>query len=304
MVRIAAAQAVASGHPLVLFHTIDEALGSNLRPDPLAWKLHRKQVLRALEGIRLALPQASGASPATVAIELADGAWLDTLADCQGAAGSLVVIGVQHRGKFAGAIDQRARALAEHYPGSILFVPADAAPREGRTRRIVVPVDGSRFAEAALAEATRIALHDGAAIHLVHVIPHSGMAEFGPIASKDVDLRLQLDRRNEDAACAFLETVRRRLAGLGIEAQTKCYKGDPRTRLLQALESERPDLVILSARGQSGRRCGDLSLGGTASYLVDHYHGPVMLVRSGLGQAHTRLPPAPIDRNQYRVQAA
>jgi nucleotide-binding universal stress UspA family protein len=155
-----------------------------------------------------------------------------------------------------------------------------------------------------LAEATRLACRTKAEICLVHIVPDGGLTDFGPPGTSDLELQMRLERRNELAASAFLETTLRRLINLGISARSLCLKGDPRTSLLRSLCQEAPDLVILSAKGQGGKRCSDLSIGGTASYLLDHLTCPVMVVRPSVASTARYVPLAPVLRMSSSAYAA
>lgn len=275
VVYAAADFACSCARPLILFHALAHPGDPAEIPDPLAWNLRRQEAHRELGRLRDML---SGL-PDAVSVELSDGDWITALGDRVGKAGTLTVIGLPWPHERGLPTGQVARTIADTFVGSVLLVPPGYIPRAGRTWRIAVPIDGSTYAEAALAEATRIARRSGAELLIVHAIPDAGLTDFGPLATSDLELRMQLDRRNEQAAYGFLETTRRRLADQGLVARSLCIKGDTRSALLRVLGEQAPDLVVLSAKGQGGKRCSDLSIGGTVSYLLDHLTCPVMLVR-------------------------
>ncbi|WCT78596.1 universal stress protein [Novosphingobium humi] len=261
--------------PLILFHAMPEPVDLSAIPDPLAWSIRRQEARKDLARWRDMLPQLPGA----VSLELSEGDWLSALGSRACEAGALTVIGSPHADEYCDAAGQAAKLIAGTQLGSVLLVPSGYTSREVMMRRIAVPIDGSNYAEAALAEAVRLARKSQAELLLVHVVPDAALTEFGPLATGDLELRKRLEERNEKAACGFMETTRRRLIDQGLVARVLCKKGDTRSTLLKVLSEQEPDLVVISAKGQGGRHCSDLSIGGTASYLLDHLACPVMLVR-------------------------
>jgi len=290
VVLAAADFARSSVRPLILFHAMPEASDLSAIPDPLAWTMRRQEARRELARWRDMLPQL----PQAVSVELSEGDWLNALGHRACEAGALTVIGSPHADEYRETTGQVAKLIADSQLGSVLLVPSGYTPREVMMRRIAVPVDGSNYAEAALAEAVRLARKSQAELLLVHVVPDGALTEFGPLATGDIELRKRLDQRNEQAACGFMESTRRRLIDQGLAASILCTKGDTRSTLLRVLGELAPDLVVISAKGQGGRHCSDLSIGGTASYLLDHLDCPVMLVRTprpiaGRANVHSQL---------------
>lgn len=293
LVRAAAEYAQSLDRPLVLFHVLEHGDDPTRLPDPFEWNLRKQEARRELDRLREGLPDLSQ----DVALDLEEGDWLTALGDQERDSGALLVVGAPPRRVSRPSASRMARLLAETHSGSVLLIPHDHAPRAIGPTRIAVPIDGSNFAEAALVEAVLLARRLSGELLLVHVVPDAGLAEFGPPAMSDLELRLAVEHRNELAACAFLETTRRRLLDQGLAVRSLCLKGEPRTALLHALEQESPDLVVLSPKGQGGRRCSDLSIGSTASYLIDHLTGPMLLVKADKTPAARHIPLAPPARH-------
>ena len=293
---VAAHYAASVDRPLILYHVIEHFGDPAELPDPIEWKLRRQAAFLELGRLRDSWPEQSG----EVVLEFNEGDWLTALADRVGETDALLVIGAPGSDEAATTAGRVAMLVAHAAPASLLLVPAGYAPNIGARPRIAVPIDGSNFAEMALAEAMRLARQLGAELLLIHVVPEAGMTDFGPPAIHDLELRVRLDRRNEQAAIYFLETTRRRLIDQGYMVRSLCLKGDTRTALLRALSEEAPDLVIMSAKGQGGKRCNDLSIGGTASYLLDHLNGLIMLVRPSHDAMARRqpIPHGPHDPKQ------
>ncbi|RVQ69589.1 universal stress protein [Croceicoccus ponticola] len=284
--RAAANYAHWLGRPLILFHSVEYDRSRTALPDPLDWHLRRSEALRHLERLRDDLAGLG----LSIAVEIDEGNWRTALEDRMNVRPApMVVIGASRHSNTG----HTAELLIDCGARSLLVVPTKGdVPRDSDKPRIAIPVDGSKFAEAALAEAISIARSHDAELLLIHVTPPSGIEEFGPPASRDVELGRLLDRRNEQMACIFLEQTLRRLRDQGLTARSRSLKGDPRSCLHSVIAEERPELVILSTRGQGIKSCQDLALGSTANYLLDHLTAPILLVgstqaRRGHETAHT-----------------
>lgn len=265
--------------PLVFFHSVEFERGQAAMPDPLEWHLRRGRALRKLEEARATLDD----SAPCPSLEVNEGNWIQTLSQrLQSITDPIVVIGADRHENTGHVVSN----LLQSGAGKVLVVPRAFRPVSTDLPRLAVPLDGSLFSEAALAQAIAIAKSRPSEMLLIHVMPQTGIDIFGPLADGDRELQMLVEQRNEAVACGFLEMVQRRLQDMGLQARSACLKGDPRSCLANLLVSEAPELVVLSARGQGIRCCADMALGSTANYLLDHMHWPVMLV--GCNDADTR----------------
>ena len=262
--------------PLTLLHVIEPSAELGRRPDPLEWDLRRHQARRQLARLSDGLNCAAD----SVRLEVKEGGCVRAICERGENPGALLVMGTRaDASSHPRSCGQTAQYVVECGVAPVLLVPAGQALAEVSFERVLVPLDGSSFGEAALTEAARLARKTQAEMVLLHVIPDAGLTQIGPPETSDLELRLRLDQRNEKAACGFLERTHRRLTDQGLAVRHRCLKGDTRSTLLRAINEEQPGLVILSSRGQGGRRCQDLSLGSTAAYLLAHLNGPMLLVR-------------------------
>lgn len=290
---VGASLAEALDLPLTLLHVVEPGGEPAGRPDPIDWGLRRHQARRLLARLSENLPLPAG----KVRLEVAEGERVRTICDHAVEPCSILVIGAIGQGELQQRCGRTAQQVLEEGTGPVLLVPnGQSLPRDPFSR-ILVPLDGSSYAEAALAEAARLAHKTGAELLLTHVVPEAGLALFGPPETVDIELRRQVDRRNELMASNFLERTGRRFADLGIKVRSLCFKGDTRSTLLRAIAQEKPSLVIIASRGQGGKQCHDLSLGGTASYLLAHLAGPMMVVRPAVGRAERPLPGTVLTRH-------
>jgi nucleotide-binding universal stress UspA family protein len=138
--------------------------------------------------------------------------------------------------------------------------------------RMLVPLDGSRLAEAALPAATRLALLTRCSATLLHVI------EKRPPATIHGDTHL----RDVDRAEEYLGGVAARLRGAGVSVQTHVHtvpRGDvPRCIAEHAGELEQ-DLIVLCRHGAGGLR--RFVFGSNAEQVLTHGATPVLLIQAG-----------------------
>jgi nucleotide-binding universal stress UspA family protein len=172
-----------------------------------------------------------------------------------------------------------ARHLAEVFHGSVLIVPNEIAGEPPRTRRIIVPMDGSSPSEAALRFAIAIARARAAELVILHAIPH--VESFGTGRTGQGDEALWRELR-EEAARKAEDQIRRLHRLLPVHRhgnRVRRLGGDePRRALMKAICEERGELVVLSARGHGNDP--DLPIGSTAEYLLSRAVTPVLLIRN------------------------
>lgn len=147
-------------------------------------------------------------------------------------------------------------------------------------RRIVVPVDGTPFAEAALAPACRIALTRGAELHLVKVEPitdtpatgNGGGRDAGNRPGRELDLLAEKLRSRFDTAIV-----------------TAAARGPVAAALAQYAAGAGAELIVMATHGRTG--VGRVLAGSVADDLLHLTSVPLMLLRVGAdGDARTGPP--------------
>lgn len=128
---------------------------------------------------------------------------------------------------------------------------------------IVVPLDGSRLAEAALPVALRLSRQMGAEIVLTSV---------GPVPESAAQAR---DERRE--LHQMLERVAHELAGQAPVRTRLETLGEPARGILQVAREESADLIVMSTHGRSGLSAA--IQGSTAAAVIRAGEFPVTLVR-------------------------
>lgn len=130
---------------------------------------------------------------------------------------------------------------------------------------ILVPVDGSTFAERAWPQALRIAHLSGARIVLLQVIPPSGdgVDSSGGVAELS------------QAADAYLKELCDHTSA-GVDVETVIAVGEPALTIIQEANQRDVDLVVMSTHGRFG--LGRWIYGSVADAVMRHAPVPVILV--------------------------
>ena len=153
-------------------------------------------------------------------------------------------------------------------------------------RSILVPLDGSTFAEHALALAAWIARRAPASLQLVQVHRPVPPADMEGIWSLD-DGELSM-RREENA---YLGRVAHRVEGeTSVPAGVALLDGDVAAAIQDRATEAAADLVVLSTHGRG--TLGRFWLGSVADELVRRLPIPVLLVRPAEGPVDFDAPPA------------
>ena len=147
-------------------------------------------------------------------------------------------------------------------------------------RDILVPLDGSRFAESALALASRIARASKARMHLVLAHqPHPALAGAGEMVVPPVDLFAELQEFDR----IYLErTVARLQSGHRVTAEFHQVEGPAGPAICEEASRLDADLVVMATHGRGAFK--RFWLGSVADYLIRHLTTPVLLVHPGARQ--------------------
>ncbi len=143
-------------------------------------------------------------------------------------------------------------------------------------RTIVVPLDGSSFAERALEPAERIAAATQAEVLLIAIAP-----SIDPIglAKGEVEPPWRLAEHEPEVACiaAYLQRQVERLRHAGVAARAFTLSGDPAPTIVQFSVEHAADLIVMATHGRGG--LARLLLGSVANAVLHQARLPIMLVR-------------------------
>jgi nucleotide-binding universal stress UspA family protein len=151
-------------------------------------------------------------------------------------------------------------------------------------RRIMVPLDGSRFAESAVPLALAVSRRTGAPLHLVTVQE--------PIPSFAYD---EWENAAEDWSRAYLDNAVERVRPLaGVEVSATLLAGHVVDVLETEARSRGADLVVMATHGRGA--FSRAWLGSVADAFLHHTRRPLLLVRPEEGEAEPDLDADPVFR--------
>jgi len=144
------------------------------------------------------------------------------------------------------------------------------APEREQTT-LLVPLDGSPFAETALTHAAMLARAFSATILLLRAVEHETASYRSSSHVQDGSAGLPLD------AAPYLEEVAQRLRSTGLRVQTVVEEGRPGDAVAYHGSTLGPSLIVMATHGRTG--LGRLLLGSVALEVLRRSPLPVMLIR-------------------------
>lgn len=142
-------------------------------------------------------------------------------------------------------------------------------------RTILVPLDGSKRAEAILPHVESLARCNDAVVILLQVIqPMFPSAGLEGIYTAIPAVFEQQTRQAE----SYLTTVQERLGAEGIKAETRVAYGAFVEEIITVAESEDVDLIAMASHGRSG--LSRVFYGSVAAGMLHRVDRPLLLVRS------------------------
>jgi nucleotide-binding universal stress UspA family protein len=156
-------------------------------------------------------------------------------------------------------------------------------------KTILVPLDGSVLAEAALTPAIDLAREHAAKLVLLRATEAHGAGLGDP-----TEAQVAAVRRAEE----YLAGVRARVPGdtlAGVD--TSVWYGPPAEAIVEAARFRGADLIVMSSHGRSG--LGRLVLGSVAETVLRASTVPILLIRPG--QAPVQAPASGAAREAVNV---
>jgi nucleotide-binding universal stress UspA family protein len=159
---------------------------------------------------------------------------------------------------------------------------------------VLVPLDGSQSAEAALAPVEEIALRAGSVVHLFHAITPLGhligeSLPFASVSSQSHDLSELLmgqQIEHEAAARVYLNGIRERLATRGIKVDVHLETADPSDAILRYTHDAKITAIIMTSRGRGSREFR--LYGNVAGEVLRRSTVPVVLVHPPASPGQSR----------------
>ncbi|MCZ7545826.1 MAG: universal stress protein [Anaerolineae bacterium] len=142
-------------------------------------------------------------------------------------------------------------------------------------KRIVVPLDGSGFAELAIPHAAQLARKHEAELILLHVYvsPFRAMADQVVLAGQEEQMQAVIENMR-----VYLVGLRNVLRKEGVQVREEIIEATgPATGIYNYVEANEVDLVVISTHGRTG--ITRWLLGSVAQKVVQAVTVPVMLIR-------------------------
>lgn len=138
--------------------------------------------------------------------------------------------------------------------------------------KILLPTDGSEYAEKTVRFAIDLAKSLGASVDVMYA--------FRPVASLRKRAAMMLEEYYsalEEDAKEVVTEVAERFKSEGIEVSAVAVEGPPAEAILRAIDELKPSLVVMGAKGENG--LASVLLGGVAEQVVHHSTVPVLVVK-------------------------
>ncbi|AYM02540.1 universal stress protein [Levilactobacillus yiduensis] len=137
--------------------------------------------------------------------------------------------------------------------------------------RILVPMDGSKNAHAALLEATKLAKELGSKLFIVSVASDQTYAHYGAEFGSEIVTHFK------DAASKFLESAVKEVKAQGVPVETRFQVGLPKPTIAKTLPTDlHTSLTVIGRSGVHG--LGRAIMGSTTSYVVHNSETSVLVV--------------------------
>jgi nucleotide-binding universal stress UspA family protein len=154
-------------------------------------------------------------------------------------------------------------------------------------KRILVPLDGSRFGSRAIQYATDVAQRFAAEVILMQVVKPTtlvpattgmapGIEGLAP-AEITVQAALEEDKRNAAYAKRYLSGKAREIRSQGIKVKYEVIIGEPAQSIKKFAQKGHIDLVVMTTHGKSGLKRA--IMGSVADAVIRESGKPVLVVR-------------------------
>lgn len=146
-------------------------------------------------------------------------------------------------------------------------------------KTILIPLDGSELAEAALPHAVELAQKFGSKIILLRVVQPVNymLTELG--SAEDLTLMKKLYESLKRESMAYLQRQEERLKRDVVEASAILLDGvQPAQTILETADALDADVIIMSTHGRTG--VGRWLFGSVAENVVRHSKVPVLSIRA------------------------
>ena len=146
-------------------------------------------------------------------------------------------------------------------------------------QHILIPTDGSRLSESALAQGIELCKALGARLSVLHVVTDFVGDQAVDIPMAAVTAQEAYQQRAIAEAQSILGSAERHARAHGIEARTHyVFSTDPFRAIVDEAERSACDLIVMASHGRRGLEA--LLLGSETQKVLTHCSVPVLVVRA------------------------
>lgn len=139
------------------------------------------------------------------------------------------------------------------------------------SKKILIPLDGSHFAEDCIEESTRFLDREGTLV-LVRVLEMPELTAWAPVES------LSVLEDEEKMVKDYLRKLREKWEEKGFQVKTLVHPGPSASRsIVETAEHEKVDMIVMSSHGRTG--FARLVLGSVAEKVVRTCHCPIYILK-------------------------
>lgn len=197
------------------------------------------------------------------------------IADDVGA--DLVVLGSRGFGSLRRALmGSVSSSVVRHFRGSVLVLRGDGRTGDLLPGRILLALDGSGEASAALRAAVEVSNATGSELHVVHVLDTNPRLPY-PSPGTWQTWEEELDHAKRQAR-AWVDSQAERIRAEGGKVKDAHLSfGEPDAEIVKLGEELDAALIVVGSRGLSGMK--RMLMGSVSDSVVRHAHGPVLVTR-------------------------
>lgn len=263
------------GGKVVLVQVLCKPVNGSGPIDPVEWDIKKQQTLKQL-GM---LTKGSEGANQPCSVELLEGQCVNQIKALMEHRQGDIAASLRPRSDIEWHLSETAWGVLLSQSAAVLMIPDDATIEpNAQYRRILVPLDGSSRAEAALPVAMKLARAEHAELIVCYVLPAPSLTELAAGDPETERLHALVRHRNEQAGKTYLARIRKRFEHNGLKISVRVsHSGDARRALIDIISKENTDFVVMATHGQSGHR--DVPTGDVARYVLTNADIPVLLVR-------------------------
>lgn len=143
-------------------------------------------------------------------------------------------------------------------------------------KHLLVPTDGSKLSEKAVARAVELAKATGGRITLLHVVPDYPVQVYAEGVSVGLVSRREYAKAMKDEATKLLDRAAAKIKGVDV-ATVQSMDNSPWEAILAAAKKVKADTIVMASHGRRG--IASLLLGSETTKVLTHSKLPVLVIR-------------------------